>query len=87
LLASHRDILANTRLAQVIPELAAAYPAHYPKTGLADPAQSMFAAVKLRTTEAPGRLLFRQSVPCLGASVLPDYALLKTPEIKVCAAS
>lgn len=52
LLAFHRDMLANTPLAQVIPELAAAHPAHYAKTGLADLAKSMFAAMKkFRTTE------------------------------------
>jgi lysine decarboxylase/arginine decarboxylase len=52
LLAFHRDMLANTPLARAIPELTAAHPAEYAKTGLADLAKSMFAAMKtLRTTE------------------------------------
>lgn len=52
LLGFHRDMLANTPLTRAIPSLIAAYPAHYGKLGLADLAQSMFAAVKKhRTTE------------------------------------
>lgn len=52
LLAFHRDMRANTPLVQVIPELAAAHPAQYAKTGLADLAETMFAAMKkFRTTE------------------------------------
>jgi arginine decarboxylase len=52
LLAFHRDILANTPLAQVIPDLVAAHPRDYAKTGLADLATAMFAAMKnFRTTE------------------------------------
>jgi arginine/lysine/ornithine decarboxylase len=52
LLGFHRDILANTPLAQAIPALAAAHPEHYGKTGLADLATAMFAAMKkFKTTE------------------------------------
>lgn len=52
LLGFHRDILANTPLAQAIPALAAAHPEHYGKTGLAELASAMFAAMKkFKTTE------------------------------------
>jgi arginine decarboxylase len=52
LLGFHRDIQANTPLAQAIPALAAAHPEHYGALGLGDLAATMFAAVKThRTTE------------------------------------
>jgi len=52
LLGFHRDILANAPLADTIPALVAAHPAHYAKVGLADLAETMFAAVKKhKTTE------------------------------------
>jgi len=52
LLGFHRDVLANTPLAQAIPALVAAHPAHYGTLGLADLAKALFAAVKkYRTTE------------------------------------
>jgi arginine decarboxylase len=52
LLGFHRDLRANTPLADAIPALVAAHPERYSKTGLADLADAMFAAIKTyRTTE------------------------------------
>ncbi len=52
LLGFHRDILTNRPLVQAIPALVDAHPERYGKLGLADLAESMFAAVqKCKTTE------------------------------------
>jgi lysine decarboxylase/arginine decarboxylase len=67
LLGFHRDILANRPLREAIPALAESYPAAYGKTGLADLANSMFAAMKKhRTTE-----LLEAAFGVLPAPVLP----------------
>ena len=52
LLGFHRDMRANRALSDTIAPLAAGYPDRYGKTGLADLASAMFAAIKKhRTTE------------------------------------
>lgn len=50
LLGFHRDMRANRRLTDTIAPLAAAYPDQYGRTGLADLAGSMFAAIKKHGT-------------------------------------
>jgi arginine decarboxylase len=50
LLGLHRDLLANTPLAQSIPALVAAHPQRYGMLGLGDLAELMFAAVKQHQT-------------------------------------
>jgi arginine decarboxylase len=52
LLGFHRDVTANTPLAQAIPALAAAHPEHYGAIGLRDLADAMFAASAKHQTTA-----------------------------------
>jgi lysine decarboxylase/arginine decarboxylase len=81
LLGFHRDILANRPLREAIPALAEAFPAAYGKIGLADLANTMFAAMKKhRTTE-----LLEAAFGVLPAPVLPPveaYSRLVNDEIE-----